>query len=201
VTVTRLFRLFPILAAVLLVTGCYLPNDFTADLRITPDGNYRFTYDGKLTYLPLLDKLKKGELSQQESAAQVKTVEQDLARDSAFEQITYVGQATFIVRYKRIGNILREKSFTFVRLNSRLLTLERRQDGTIGIFGDKPNTEDAKRIAAIGIVMRGMLRIQTEAEVRSSNATEVVRVAPPVYIWHIEGVEKASPGMVLVVRP
>lgn len=200
-TVTRLFRFFLILATVLLVTGCYLPNDFTADLRITPDGNYRFTYDGKLTYLPLLEKLKKGDLSQQENAAQVKVVEQDLARDSAFKQITYAGQATYIVRYQRVGNILREKSFTFVRLNSRLLMLERRQDGTIGIFGDKPNTEDAKRIAETGIVMRGTLRIQTEAEVKVSNATEVVRVAPPVYIWRIEGVEKASPAMVLVARP
>jgi hypothetical protein len=201
VTVTRLFRLFLLLAAVLPFAGCYLPNDFTADLRITPNGNYRFTYDGKLTYLPLLDKLNKGELSQQESAAQVKTVQEDLARDSAFEQITYAGQATFLVRYKRIGNILREKSFTFVRLNSRLLTLERRQDGSIVIFGDKPNTEDAKRIAATGIVMRGTLRIQTEAEVKFQNATEVVQVAPPVYIWRIEGVEKASPSMILVAQP
>jgi len=201
VTVTRLFRLFLLLATVLLVTGCYLPNDFTADLRITPNGNYRFTYDGKLTYLPLLDKLNKGELSQQESAAQVKTVQEDLARDSAFEQITYAGRATFLVRYKRVGNILREKSFTFVRLNSRLLTLERRQDVSIGIFGDKPNTEDAKRIAATGIVMHGTLRIQTEAEVKVQNATEVVQVAPPVYIWRIEGVEKASPSMILVAQP
>lgn len=200
-TVRRLFRLTLLVAAVLLVTGCYLPSDFTADIRITPNGNYRFTYDGKLTYVPLLEKLKKGDLSQQENAAQVKAVEQDLARDSGFEQITYVGQATFIVRYKRIGNILREKSFAFVRLNSRLLMMERRQDGTIGIFGDKPNSEDAKRIAATGIVMRGMLRIQTEAEVKSQNAAEVVRVAPPVYIWHIEGVEAASPAMVLVARP
>lgn len=200
-TVTRIFRFFLLFAAVLWVAGCYLPNDFTADLRITPDGNYRFTYDGRLTYLPLFDKLNKGELSQEESAAQVKAVEQDLARDSAFEQITYAGQATFVVRYKRIGNILREKSFTFVRLNSRLLMLERRQDGTIGISGDKPNTEDVKRIAEIGIVMRGVLRIQTEAEVKAQNATEVVRVAPPVYIWRIEGVEKASPAMVLVAQP
>ena len=200
-TVTRLLARFWVFAAVLLIAGCYLPNDFTADLRITPAGDYRFTYDGKLTYLPLLEKLNKGDLSQQESAAQVKAVSDDLARDSGFAQITYGGAATFVVRYKRVGNILREKSFTFVRLNSRLLMLERRQDGTIGIFGDKPNTEDAKRIAAAGIVMRGTLRIQTEADVRTQNATEVVQVAPPVYIWRIDGVEAPSPAMIFAARP
>lgn len=200
-TVTRFLARFWVLAAVLLVAGCYLPNDFTADVRITPNGNYRFTYDGRLTYLPLLEKLNKGELSQQESAQQVKAVQEDLTRDRGFEQVTYAGSATFVVRYKRVGNILNEKSFTFVRLNSRLLTLERRQDGTIAIFGDKPNTEDARRIAAAGIVMRGSLRIQTEAEVTRQNATRVVRVAPPVYIWEIDGVEKASPAMVFNARP
>jgi hypothetical protein len=193
-------RHFVWFAALLLLTGCYLPNDFTADLRITPEGNYRFTYDGKLTYLPLLEKLNQGELSQQESSAQVKAVTDDLARDKGFEEISYVDRATFLVRYKRIGNILTEKSFTFVRLNSRLVSLERRPDGTIAIFGDKPNTEDAKRIAASGIVVRGTFRIQTEAEVKVQNATEVIQVTPPVYVWNIEGVEKASPRLVLVSR-
>jgi len=201
VTVIRIFSRLWIFAAVLLVAGCYLPNEFQSDLRITADGNYRFTYDGKLTYVPLLEKLKKGTMTQQESAAQVKAVSDDLARDSGFEQITYAGEATFAVRYKRVGNIIREKSFTFVRLNSRLITLERRLDGTVGIVGDKPNTEMARRIAAAGIVMRGTLRIQTEAEVKSQNATEVVQVAPPVYIWRINGIDNPSPGMVLVVRP
>lgn len=199
-TVTRLFRRFWIVAAVLLVAGCYLPNDFTADLRITPDGNYHFAYQGKLTYVPLLEKIDKGALSQTENAAQVKAVADDLARDSGFTEIAYLDRATFAVRYKRVGNILNEKSFTFVRLNSRLLMLERRQDGTIGIFGDKPNTEDAKRIAATGIVMRGTLRIQTEAEVRSQNATEVVEAAPPVYLWRIDGVDTPSPALVLSSR-
>ena len=54
--------------------------------------------------------------------------------------------------------------------------------------------------AASGIVMRGTFRIQTEAEVKVQNATEVIQVTPPVYVWTIEGVEKASPRLVLVSR-
>ena len=42
------------LLAAALLAGCYLPSDFTADLRITPDGDYNFQYTGQLTYLPLL---------------------------------------------------------------------------------------------------------------------------------------------------
>lgn len=195
----RLRRIL-VFVAVIFVSGCYLPNDFTADLRITPEGNYNFSYNGFLTYLPLFEKLNKGQLSQQESTESVKAVMDDLARDKGFQEITYAGTATFAVKYKRVGNILAEKSFTFVRLNSRLLSLERRPDGTIEIFGDKPNTEDAQRIAASGIVMRGTLRIQTEAQVIRQNASEVIRVNPTVYVWNIDGVEKASPRLVMSSR-
>jgi hypothetical protein len=194
-------RRFFLLVAVLFVSGCYLPNDFAADLRITPDGNYNFSYTGYLTYLPLLEKLNQGQLSQQESAESVKAVAEDLARDKGFQEITYAGNATFAVRYTRVGNILAEKSFTFVRLNSRLLSIERRQNGTIDIFGDKPNTEDAKRIEASGIVMGGTLRIQTEAQVERQNASEIIQVTPAVYVWNIDGVEKASPRLIMSSRP
>jgi hypothetical protein len=194
-------RLFLIFATVLFVAGCYLPNDFTADLRITPNGNYNFSYTGNLTYLPLLEKLRQGQMSREESAQSVKVVGEDLARDKSFKEIAYAGDATFVVRYQRVGNILAEKSFTFVRLNSRLLSIQRGRNGTIEIFGDKPNTEDAKRIAASGIVMRGTLRVQTEAQVERQNATDILQVSPTVYVWKIDGIEKASPHLTIVAKP
>lgn len=184
----------------LLLAGCYLPSDFTADLRITPDGNYNFQYNGQLTYLPLLEKIEKGSLSQSETAAQVKSVTEDLARDKGFEQISYTDRGSFHVRYKHVGNILTEKTFTFVRINARLLSMERRSDGKIDIYGDKPNTADAERIAASGLVMRGQLRIQTEGEVVQQNATEVIEASPAVYIWRIDGVDKPSPRLLLSTR-
>ena len=185
----------------IVLSGCYLPSDFTADLRITPDGNYNFQYTGQLTYLPLREKLAQGGLSQTEVAEQVKAVTDDLARDKGFEEISYVDSATFRVRYKRVGNILREKSYTFIRINSRLLSMERRADGTVDIYGDKPNTADAQRIATSGLVMRGQFRIQTEAKVMQQNATETVEGAAPVYVWRIDGVEKPSPRLIRSTRP
>jgi hypothetical protein len=182
------------------LAGCYLPSDFTADLRITPDGNYNFQYTGQLTYLPLLEKLDQGGLSQSETAEQVKAVTEDLARDKGFEEISYVDRASFRVRYKRVGNILTEKTFTFVRINARLLSMERHLDGTVDIFGDKPNTANAQRIAETGLVMRGQLRIQTEAEVKQQNATQVIEASPPVYVWRIDGVDKPSPRLILATR-
>jgi hypothetical protein len=48
--------------------------------------------------------------------------------------------------------------------------------------------------------MRGQFRIQTEADVVRHNATEVMEVAPPVYVWRIDGVEQPSPQLILSAR-
>jgi len=88
-----------------------------------------------------------------------------------------------------------------VRQNARLLSLARHPNGTISITGDKPNTQIADELAKRGIVMRGTLRIQTEAQVVKHNADEVLTAAAPVHVWNIEGLKKPSPAMVLTVRP
>jgi len=194
------FRRLCGLLVVILLTGCYLPSDFTADIRITPNGNYNFQYVGQLTYLPLLEKIQKGTLTQSETAKEVKAIAEDLARDKGFQEISYLDRASFHVRYKHVGNILQEKSFTFVRTNARLISLERNPDGTIEIYGDKPNTDNAERIAATGLVMKGQLRIQTEAQVKQQNATQVIQATPPVYVWRINDIKQPSPRLIFFAR-
>lgn len=183
------------------ISGCYLPTDFKADLRIKADGNYNFQYQGMLVYVPLLDKIDKNELSRDALTKYVTAVEQDLQRDRNFTEVQYVDNAAFRVRYKKFGNILQEKTFNFVRQNARLLSLARHPNGTISITGDKPNTQIADELAKRGIVMRGTLRIQTEAQVVKHNADEVLTAAAPVHVWNIEGLKKPSPAMVLTARP
>lgn len=183
-----------------LLGGCYLPSEFKADLRISADGNYNFQYQGLLVYLPLLEKIAKGDLSPEALQEEVAAVDGDLARDKGFEEIAYLDRGTFRVRYKRVGNIVREKSFNFVRSSARLLSIERRPDGTVHVIGDKPNKDLASQLARRGIAMRGRLRVQTEAVVIRHNADEVTNAAASLYVWPIEGVERKSPRLVFKLR-
>lgn len=198
---TLVRRIFVLALFVGAVSGCYLPMDFKADLRIKADGNYNFQYQGMLVYVPLLEKIAKNELSRAALTKYVTAVEQDLQRDRNFIEVQYVDKAAFRVRYKKFGNILQEKTFNFVRQNARLLSLARHPDGTISITGDKPNTQIAQELEKSGIVMRGTLRIQTEAQVVKHNADEVLSAAAPVHVWNIDGLKKPSPALILTARP
>ena len=196
-----LARIVVAVVAAGLAGGCYMPTDFKADLRITPDGNYNFRYEGSLVYLPMLQKLDGDEPAPDARQKQIAAVEQDLARDAGFEEISYTDLATFRVRYKRVGNIVKEKTFTFVRFNSRLLTIERHPNGEVRIFADKPNTEIVQRLEDRGFAMRGQLRIQTEAKVKRHNAGAVRSASAPIYVWPIDGPKSRSPELVFRLPP
>ena len=193
-------NLFVVLMLAVAAAGCYLPREFKADLRITPTGDYNFQYRGKLVYLPLLEKLKAGPVSPDEMRRQLAAIDQDLARDLGFLEISHVTEATFFVRYKRIGNIVREKSFSFVRQNSRLFTMERYPSGRVHIAGDRPNTELLAKLESLGFVMQGRFRIQTEARVTRHNAGTVNEGAAAVYVWEIEGLKQPSPYLEFILR-
>lgn len=193
----RLFRAISlVLIAAALLGGCYVPSEFKADLRIAPNGNYNFKYEGLLVHLPLVEKISNGELSADALQRAVAAVDGDLGRDTGFKEIAYIDRGTFRVRYARVGNIVREKSFNFVRSSARMLSIERRLDGTVHIIGDKPNKALASQLARGGFEVRGQLRVQTEADVVRHNAGDVTEATARLYVWTIEGVERKSPRLV-----
>ena len=69
----------------------------------------------------------------------VEIAERDMRRDSAFKKIQYEEKARFDISYQREGYIVGERSFDFVRLNSRFLTLKyNKNTGEITMIGGKP---------------------------------------------------------------
>ena len=47
-----------------------------------------------------------------------------MRRDNSFKEIRYEEKARFDIKYQREGYIVAERSFDFVRLSSRFLTLK-----------------------------------------------------------------------------
>lgn len=191
-----LLRRLCILAVALLATGsCYFPSDFQADLQIDRQGRYRFTYVGKLTDLSMAQRLAKGELSGEDLATRIAIAERDLKRDSAFKKIQYEEKARFDVAYQREGDILVDRSFDFVRLNSRFLSLKYdRTTGKVTVEGGRPNEQHADALEQAGLKFNGVLRIWTDAQVQNHNSKKVQPQGRlVVYSWDIESVRQKVP--------
>ena len=136
-----------LLLAIAAISGCYFPSDFTADLQLDREGRYRFTYVGKLTDVSMARRMVRGDLQGINLQKRVEIAERDMRRDNSFKEIQYEEKARFDIQYQREGYIVAERSFDFVRLSSRFLTLKyNRNTGEITLIGAKPNEKQANAL-------------------------------------------------------
>ena len=192
-------KLRPALALLFLavLSACYFPSDYEADLTIEADGKYVFRYVGELSFLPLLQKQSAGELSRDEIRKQVEGARQDLARDKSFKEITFVQDAKFRVRYERQGDIFTERSFNFVRLNARFFSILRLDDGIVKIAGNRPPSSYIPQLNRMGLRPNGIFRVWTSAEAVDDNAAAVEGEGKRVYAWIIADMAQPSPFLIL----
>ena len=133
----------------------------------------------------LLRQLANAELDEDEEAETIDAIERDLARDPAFTAVEYRGNATFTVRYERRGNFYRHRYFTFVRHNSRVVSLGYvEEEETITVKGGAIPSSYHEQLTALGYQVNGELRITTDLDVKDHNATEVIRDDQgTTYLW------------------
>lgn len=211
-----LARLLGALSAVtiLLLSGCYLPSDFRAEVRINAIGDYSILYAGDLVYAPLYQDVIQGKLSPAEVKEKVEILLNDLQREKVydpvnnvttniphFREVTHLGMGRFRVRYEREGWLDERDSFNFVRRNAVVLSL-RTKNGVISIAVPGLSPTDSQRMMGLGLDVKGELRVVTNAQVIDHNATQVKTYAGhQVYIWTIDSVLSPPPRIHLKQEP
>ena len=196
-----LTRLSVFFAALLILTGCYLPLDFEADINMDAQGNYAVRYKGDIIAVTLLSKISKGKVEgDSEIKKQAAIYQRDLMRDKGFKSVEHKKFARFGTVYERKGNIRKDKSFDFVRSNSRFFAIQQRKDGLIELLGDKPPKKHVDGLIDRGIDTRGVLRVWTVAKVVHHNAHQVRQGSPTVYQWNIKSMRDPLPSLILQLR-
>ncbi|EKV31503.1 hypothetical protein C882_3876 [Caenispirillum salinarum AK4] len=182
-----------------LLAGCYLPDRFESEIRLTQTGEYGLYYEGDLIWLPLVRDLRMGKVTEAEIPEKMDVLEADLARDSNFSKVEPTGTARFAVEYNRLGKLNWPELVTFVRRNARIISMETDPEtGTVSVRGSQAiKMIDPETIERIGLNSRGLLRVTTNAEVIEHNA-DSVRSGPrgyTLYDWNINGVRGQEPRL------
>lgn len=204
--VFRRLRALSVVAVMLLLTGCYMPIRFDAEIDISRGGYYEFFFDGYLAKVQLYQGLKNGEINREEERAQVKIIEQDFTRDSATKEFEYFKQGHFKVNYQRSGDLLKTKTMTFFRRNEYILGISYNSNTRqISMLGKSLKRDIKDRLRASGLDSSGELRLFTDGDVVSHNAT-TVRPFPSkgpaykLYTWKIQNLLAPTPSLKIQVR-
>ncbi len=181
------------------LVGCYLPERFTADLTLARNGDYHFTYKGRLRQAALAKDLLDGKVTPEEEKKRAVLILNDLERDPAFGPSTYAGRGVFNVSYDRKGNIITEKTFNFVRRNSRILQMMFHEESrTVEVRGGSVPVQYMDTLKAMGYVPDGQITVKTTVHVRRDNATERNTVDDETtLIWKIQ--KLGEPALILIL--
>lgn len=194
------------LALLTLVTGCYMPVRFDAEIDITRAGYYQFFFDGYLAKVELYQDLQDKKISRDEEVAAVQQIREDFERDSAVSDFKYYEKGHFRIQYKRSGDLLKAKTFTFFRRNEYILGIAYNKDtGQITMIGKSLARDVKDRLRAVGLDSSGELRVFSDGNVISHNATTVKPFPSKgagykLYTWKISNLLAPTPVLKIQVR-
>lgn len=202
----RVLRILAVLALVFVISGCYMPIRFDAEIDIGRTGHYSFFFDGYLAKVQLYQDLKDRKISRDEELEQVSLIKADFERDSATEAFQYYDKGHFRVKYTRSGDLLKSKTMTFFRRNEYILGISfNKNTRQIAMLGKSIKRDIKNRLRASGLDMSGELRVFTDGEVVSHNATVVKPFNSKgpgykLYTWKIPNLLAPTPALKIQVR-
>lgn len=206
ISLIQRLRVLSVVAVMLLLTGCYMPIRFDAEIDITRGGYYEFFFDGYLAKVQLYQGLKDGEISREKEEEQVEIIRTDFTRDSATQSFEYFKQGHFRVNYQRSGDLLKTKTMTFFRRNEYILGLSYNSEtGQIAMLGKSLKRDVKERLRASGLDSSGELRLFTDGVVTSHNATSVKPFPSKgpgykLYTWKIQNLLAPTPALKIRLR-
>lgn len=205
--IKRKFKIFKssliFVIIIISVSSCYIPASFDAEIRINRDGMYHLIFDGYLVESNLFNKLVKDKISIEEENKRVNLLKRDLVRDSSTKFFGYFKMGHFRIRWENEGNILRTKTLTFLRRNENILSISYNKiRSMVSVQGTQLSRTHAQRIVDMGLGLQGSLRVITNADVKSHNATSVKKAESgyKIYSWILKSPFDLSPSLTFYIK-
>ncbi|MEX0802411.1 MAG: hypothetical protein WD688_03710 [Candidatus Binatia bacterium] len=169
----RISRATVTVLAVLLLVGCWLPEDFVASLDIRADKSFTFTYDGVLAFGPALAEIK----------------------ERGVKDVSYIGNGRFKLRRYVMSGIAKPGTEVFLDL----VKFKGDKNGNIVIEGVSLSAEDRHQLSALGVNFNGTVKLNSALPVLSENADAkpFLRGLFGPYKWIISIDRSTQPRVVL----
>lgn len=155
------------LACTALLSGCLVPERFSAKIDVQPDASYTFQYSGTAVHALAAAQIKKtGSLSEKDQNG-LKMEEEKLLKRPDVRRAEYKGDGRYeleIENKKKVGESLRVLD---------IFTVSTDKNGIMTITSNEIKDKEKRDLEQIGIKIDGTLevRLPKNAEVISQNAT------------------------------
>ncbi len=195
----------PVVLSVVL-SACYIPIRFDAEIEIHRSGAYDFKFDGYMASIELYKGLKEGKIDAATEREKAEIIKVDFKRDPSVKEFKYFKQGHFKVNWHRNGDLIKTKSVSFFNSTSEYIIGLRYNKKTRRITMSTKSVKKTakKQLLDIGLNWTGKVRVFTDAKVVSHNATTVKKNKRlggrfMTYTWDIKNIFTPTSNMVIQI--
>lgn len=203
---TKTISLSIISSLSLLLSSCYIPQNFTQNIEVSRTGQYQSTLDADVIFLmyyavekeaqakKLPIEKQKAELQEVDAVCK-KELSEDLKKYIKAQDVKYLGQCKFHIHGEYSGNIIKEKNATigFMRLSYNQKLKQIKATGSLNIDKQSQNAD-----SLTGYTFDGKLSIKTDGKVIETNAqSKPYWSLFGAYKWNPQNFNEANPEIVI----
>ena len=153
------------------LTSCFVPDQYEAEIRLTKDGSYGITFIGILISAPLYGQIVRGNIDEAKAKDNDRMFLEQLKRDTDFKEVVGLGRGRYRVRYEREGRFAgSHQMVTFVSRQAPIFRVLTTETAEVMVNGSGKGAIYAKSFEEVGIKSQGLLRIVTDMDVIAQNA-------------------------------
>ena len=183
-----------LLPLIVLLAGCFLPDNFQLDIIANRDGSYTVDYAGDLIFVPAYAELKQGKGSDRDQA--FTGLLEEIRKEPGFKSAEYKGQARYRVTYHQEGK-LDKQPYIFVGDSAPIFRIEKRPDGTIELGAAKLKNEDVTQLKMLELHSHGKVSVKTDGKVVKHNAASQPGFFSKSYGWTVDDFGREPASMII----
>jgi len=188
------------LVGLLVLVGCYVPDQFSARVSMNADGSYGVGFDGRLAHLAATAELEQGVIA--EDDPWFDQVARAMAADPHVQVASRAEAATFELRLQAAGTLAVGETVTLPPGGAVLVQISRPQADRMVLQTPGDPGPDLRRAAVrLGLRMRGSLEVRVDGEVIEHNADDAGGLLGAVYRWRYEDPTDPTPFIAVRVEP
>ncbi len=182
----KIFQFIASLSIAVFLTGCLVPEKFSASVAMKSDGSYTYKYDGIAIHILAAEAIRKqGSLSAKDETA-LKLEAEKASKDKGVRKIGYLGSGKYDLSIEREMQIGPHSGIMNV------ISVTKSKDGIITIAPVDLKSNDRNRLKQLNINVNGTaeVRLPSNAKVISHNATGTPGLLSKAYTWKIGAIDQ-----------
>jgi hypothetical protein len=190
--------MFILALTALLLSSCFIPDNYEVNVFVHKDGSYDFEYKGDLIHIAVLDAISKGTFDK-EKEEELQDVMDGLLTLPGFKSVKNLGEGRFKVGVKI--KLDAGEDYSYINDDMNIFNFQHQENGDLAIKGFVLEENNAVSLDEFNIKMLGTFRVHVAKGVKvdSHNADEKKKgkKGRSVYTWELNS---RSPAVEMVVK-